>query len=138
MKGINKIVAYINAESDVECGTITQNSNDECARIRADYSRVEQDEYWKYINAGTKEAESRLEKLKELAIMESNKLLLSTKQEMIDEAFALAAKKLLELPQKEYGKLLKKLGFEANAGADEIVELFKDKLSRKVASVLFD
>jgi len=138
MNGIDKILAYIKAESVAECEEIYRNAAEECGQIRADYTLLEQNEYWKYINTGSKETDHRREQLQSFAVMEANKQLLSTQQEMVDEAFALAAKKLLELPKKEYAGLLKRLVMDANCSADDIVERFRNELSLKIVSVLFD
>jgi len=138
MNGIDKILAYIKAESEAECEEISQNAAEECGRIRVDYVHLEQDEYWKHINSGSKETEHRHEQLKDLAAMEAKKKLLATQQEMVDEAFALAAKKLLELPKQEYTMLLKRLGMKANCSANDVVESFRKELSLKIVSALFD
>jgi len=138
MIGIEKILDYINAEANAECEEISRNAAAECSRIRSDYSRLEQDEYWKSINAGSKETEQRHEQLKNLAAMEAKKMLLSTQQEMVDEAFILAAKKLSELPKREYSKLCSRLAVSPNFSAEAIVEQYRAELSLKIVSVLFD
>jgi len=138
MSGIDKILAYIKAESLAECEEIQQSAEEECERIRAEYTHTKKDEYWKYIDTGSKETDHRREQLQNLAVMEAKKMLLSTQQEMVDEAFALAAKKLLELPKKEYAELLKRLAMDANSSADDIVERFRKELSLKIVSTLFD
>jgi len=138
MNGIDKILAYIKAEALAECDEIYRNAAEECRKIRNDYTLLEQNEYWKFINAGSKETDHRREQLQNFAVMEANKKLLSTQQEMVDEAFALAAKKLLELPKQEYAGLLKRLAIDADCSADDVVERFRNELSLKIVSVLFD
>ena len=138
MDGIEKVVAYIMSESDSECAEIAQNAAKERERIRARYSQIEQDEYWKCINAGSKETEQRHGQLSSLSAMEAKKQMLSTQREMVDEAFALAARKLRELPKKEYDKLLKKRSANPGCTAEDLVALYKDELSDKIVSVLFD
>ena len=138
MNGSVKILAHIKAKAKVECDTIARDAAAECEQIRADYSRLEQDEYWKHINVGSKEAEHRSEQLKSLAAMESKKLLLATQQEMVDEAFALAAKKLQELPKREYSKLLATLNLDTPCDAKTLVERYRKELSLKIVSLLFD
>jgi len=138
MDGIEKIIAYINSEFEEECAEISRCATEDCERIRADSARLEQEEYWKYINAGSKETELRLARLTDLAAMEARKQLLLTQQEMVDAAFSLASKKLLELPGHEYARLLKKHAVGADCGAEEIVELYRKELSLKIVSALFE
>ena len=138
MDRIDKIIDHIKSESIAECGEIARNAAEECERIREEYSRTEQAEYWKSINIGSKETEQRLSKLSSLADEEANKLISATRQEMLDEAFALAAKKLLELPNSSYQKLLDGLGLESGHSAEDVVARYKDVLSRQVLSALFD
>ena len=137
MDGLEKVIEYIKTGTREECEEITRKASEECGRIRAEYAQAEQDEYWKSIDAGTKEAERRMERLNTLAEMEANKQLLATQQEMIAEAFELAAKKLLELPESEYSALLAKLNMKAGTSASEVVAKYKNELSPRVASVLF-
>ena len=138
MKGIEKIFAYIKSESDTQCGKIAKNATLECERIRVEYSQLEKDEYWKAINAGSKETESRLEQLNALAEVEANKQIQSTQQEMVTEAFSLATEKIRELPDNEYAELLIRLGFKAGTDAEDLVDSYRGKLSADVLSVLFD
>ena len=137
MNGIEKIIEHIRLQSEEQCRDITRKAFDECQRIKAEYAQAEQDEYWNRIDAGTKETEHRMERLKRLAEMESNKQILATQQEMIAEAFDLAVKKLAQLPKNQYSELLKRLDMKAGAGAGTIVERYKNELSPRVASALF-
>ena len=138
MDGLDKILEYIRAQTAAQCAEISNDAAMQCKQIRADYSRLEQDEYWEHINIGSKETEHRHEKLRNLAAMESKKKLLATQQEMVDEAFALAAKKLLELPEREYSRIRKRLGMDTQCSAEDIVEKYRTELSLKVVSTLFD
>ena len=138
MSSLDKVICHIRAETVAECMAISQKSAEECALIRAEYSRTEQEEYWKCINVGTKEAEQRGEQLKGLAAEQSQKQLLATKQEMVNEAFTLAAKKLLELPKNKYAELFTKHGFGVDSSIDDIMEHYRRVLSQKIMSVLFD
>jgi len=138
MNGMEKIIDFIRSESEAELREIAKKAGEECERIRAVYAAAEQDEYWNAIDAGTKETERRLERLNKLAEMEANKQILATQQEMINEAFALAAKKLKGLPKSDFEALLVKLGLGTECGADEIVSKYRSSLSNKVTSVLFN
>ena len=60
------------------------------------------------VDAGARETQRRMERLGTHAEMQANKQLLATQQEMIAEAFNLAAKQLSQLPAEDYMKLLKR------------------------------
>ncbi|MCL2151494.1 MAG: V-type ATP synthase subunit E [Oscillospiraceae bacterium] len=136
--GLDKILEHIKNEADAECDEISRKASNKREQIRKDYAHLEQDEYWKYINSGTKETELRQEQLKNLAAMEAKKKLLATQQEMVDAAFALAADKLRELPKSDYTALCKRLNTKASATPEEIVERYRGELSQVVLSALFD
>jgi len=138
MNGIEKLIAHISGQADEECAEIARQAADECSRIKAEYSRVEQDEYWKFIDAGSKETERRMLKLKALAQAEADKQIEATRREMVDEAFALAAKKLREA--REAGRTGPLSGpRQGSAGTtDELVAKYRNLLAPGVASILFD
>ena len=138
MENIDKIIEYINTQTILECKEIVQGAHDEAERIRAGYYREEQDEYWKAINAGSKESELRLRSLNDLAAEEANKKIEALRREMFHEALMLAAKKLRELPGDEYKKILKKAGVPLDLNCDEFVLVYEDRLAASVMSALFD
>jgi len=137
MNGIEKILAHIKSESAAECEAIAKDAAEQCERIRAEYAKAEQDEYWKVFNAGSKEAERRLERLNSLAALESKKLVLATQQEMIAEAFEFAAKKLIELPEQVYIAFLANLACGASLKGNETIILSqsdRDRIGKEVLS----
>ena len=136
MNGIEKILAHIQAESDAECEEIERAAAEECDRIRAEYAKSEQEEYLKLLEAGTKEAERRLERLGSLAALESKKHVLMTQQEMVTEAFEYAAKKLLALPEGEYVMFLAKQACSASLTGMETIILSPSDYSRIGKEVL--
>ncbi|MCL2044829.1 MAG: V-type ATP synthase subunit E [Oscillospiraceae bacterium] len=136
MNGIEKIITHIKSESDAECEAIELAANEECERIRNEYATIEQDEYSRLMEAGTIEAERRLERLNNLAILESKKQILVTQQEMLSEAFAYAAKVILELPESQYIQFLAKQACAASlTGTESVVLSAKDKARIGVAAV---
>ena len=138
MNGIENVIARIKAESAAECEDIAQKSVEDCERIRAEYAQAEQDEYWKYLGAGAKDTEKRLEQLNDLAAQESKKQVLVTQQEMVEAAFALAAEKLRKLPGDEYQAILLRLNMKADASPSALLAKYKEKLSPSVLAALFD
>ena len=123
MNGIEKILAHIKAESDAQCEAIEREAAEECERIRAEYAKIEKEEYTKLIDAGTIEAARRLERLGSLAVLESKKHILKTQQEMVLETFEYAAKTLLELPEGEYIDFLAKQACAASLTGTEAIIL---------------
>jgi len=138
MDNIERIIEYIKAETEAKCKDIARNAAMECDRILAESSRTEQGEYWKAINAGTKETEKRLKRLNYLAYEEAEKQVAALHQEMLDEAFSLAAVKLGELPEQEYAKLLGRLSLGSGRTPEEVVSTFKGPLSLSFVSMLFE
>ena len=138
MNNIEKIIEYIKADTEEKCREIARNAAAECDRIHTESSRKEQEEYWKAINAGTRETEQRLKRLNYLAYEEAEKQVAALHQEMLDEAFSLAAEKLGELPDKEYAKLLKRLSMGTGRTPEEVVSTFKGALSLRFVSALFE
>jgi len=138
MNNINKITEYIKAEAEAQCKEIAHKAAEECERILTGSAQAEQAEYWKAINAGTRETEQRLKLLGNLAADEADKQIAALHQEMLDEAFAMAAQKLGELPKKEYGELLKRLALDPGCSAEVVVSTYKNALSLSVVSALFE
>ena len=138
MNGIEAVISKIKTETAAECEEIAKKAAEECARITAEYSKKEQDEYWKYLGEGAKETEKRLEQLSDLADQESKKQIIATREEMAEAAFALATEKLENMPENEYAALAAKHGMAPGAAPAELVAKYKEKLSRVVASALFD
>ena len=136
MNGIEKILAHIKSESDAECEAINVSAAEECDRIRDEYTKTGQDEYRKLVDAGTKEAERRLERLNNLAVLESKKHVLMTQQEMVAEAFENAAKILLDLPDSEYIDFLAKQACVASLNGTETIILSASDRSRIGSEVL--
>ncbi|MCL2227150.1 MAG: hypothetical protein FWB97_05930 [Oscillospiraceae bacterium] len=138
MNGLDRVVEYIRTDTDKECIEISRISSEECEQLKADYLSLEQERYWKAINEGTKAAEQRLESLSALAATEAKKQYTLMQQELLDEAFACAAGIIKGLTDEEFSILLRKVGSPPGISADELVEQYKEKLSRTVMSMLFD
>ena len=138
MQGLEKIIEYIQNESEKECKEIAIKANEESARILAMYSQKEQDAYWACVNDGSKEIEKRVADLSNLASEQAKKKVYETQQDMLDEVLALAANKLSALPTRKYNDLLKKLGIEQGCKPEYLVEHYRDELAPSVIAALFD
>jgi hypothetical protein len=128
MNDIEIIINRIRLQSARECEAIAKDAEQECERLRVEYARREQEEYWKAINVGTNEAEQRLTRLTRLAEQEAQKQIDATHAEKVSEAFALAAEKLAELP--EYA--------DDRGAAFALIKERREELSPLVEAMLFD
>lgn len=122
MNGIEKITARINADACAEADQIKQQASDEAGKIKAEYDKTAQDEYWKLIKDGVKSCEQRVERLGSTASMEAKKNILALKQEMVSRAFDRAEDMLSDLPAQEYIDLFARLAQEASrTGMEELI-----------------
>ena len=128
MNGIEKITAKIAADTEAEIAQLTAQTDEkvrsigEAAKAQADKETADT------LARGRKAADERLERLKSAAQMETRKLALGAKQEVLGEAFDLALEKLCSLPEPEYIELLTHLAVEASStGREQLVFSPKDR-----------
>ena len=128
MEGIEKITAKIAADTEAEIAQLTAQTDEkvqaigEAAKAQADKESADA------LARGRKAADERLERLKSAAQMETRKLALGAKQEVLGEAFDLALEKLCSLPDSEYIELLTRLAVEASStGREQLVFSLKDR-----------
>lgn len=128
MNGIEKITAKIAADTEAEIAQLTAQTDEkvrsigEAAKAQADKESADT------LARGRKAADERLERLKSAAQMETRKLALGAKQEVLGEAFDLALEKLCSLPDPEYIELLTRLAVEASStGREQLVFSPRDR-----------
>jgi len=138
VQSFDKILEYIKHESERECKEIALKATRECERIKAEFSKKEQDVYWDYINQGTKQIEERISQLANLATEQAGKMINATEQDMLDEVLELTTKKLSSLPTRSYNELLEKLGVEEGCRPEFLVHQYREELAPTVISALFD
>ena len=138
MQGFEKIIEHIKTESEKECKEIAIKANEESLRIKSVYSQKEQDAYWTCVNNGSKEIESRVEKLSNLASEQAKKMIYETEQDMLDAVLDLTVKKLSALPSRKFNELLERLGVEEGCKPEYLVEQYRDELTPTVIAALFD
>ena len=138
MNELDKVIKHIRVNANEECEDIARKAVVECDDIRSRYAKKEQDEYWKFLGKATSEAEQRLIQLGELANKEAQKKLNSTRREMADRAFELAAQRLAALPKHEFNKLLIRLKLKPTFTPESVVSRYKEFLLPSVESILFD
>lgn len=123
MNGIEKILGKLQEDGKREtdeildqaqrqADQITQRHTDQAAQLQADL-----------MEKGRRAAEERRERLASVAQMEAKKMILATKQELLDKAFALAHEKLTRLSPEEYINLLSSLAAGASHSGQEAVTL---------------
>ena len=119
MNGIEKITARIEedgrAENDAVLAQARAQAADIAAKAQAD-AKAAADEV---LAQGRRAAEDRARHLGSMAQMECRKAVLAAKQDVIEEAFRLAHKKLLELPREQYVALLADLAVKASTTGRE-------------------
>lgn len=131
MDGISKIIERIEDDSRLELAAIAAESAAKCADIRADFKKREELQYGEALSLGAAEAAQRYERLKKVAELESKKQLLAEKQTLMDKAFALAEKRLANLPEDNYIALLAKLASESAQTGEEVL-IFSDSDRAKI------
>ena len=128
MKGSEKSIEHIRSDAQVQADEILAQAEEQCAAIRAEYDAKARESYNQRLRAGVKTCEDRVDSMDRIARMEARKGVLSLKQELVSASFALAQKKLTELPEAEYVALLAKLAAEAAVtGQEEIVLNARDR-----------
>ncbi len=128
MNGIDKIIERINAEARSEAEAVRSEAEKKCAEIAAEFSRSADAESKKILDAGAGASEAYYSRLVGAADMEARRALLNMKQELINEAFVLAEKKILSMPEDKYIDFLARLAKSASkTGKEEIILSAKDK-----------
>lgn len=128
MNGIEKITQRIDQDAQAEIDQILGDARRQAAEILARYEAQAQKEAEELQARGEKNAAEREERLASVAQMEAKKLMLATKQEMLDKAFALALEQLASLPEDEYIALLAALAAKAAAtGREQLIFSPKDR-----------
>ena len=119
MNGIEKITARIGQDSQAEIDALLAEAKTQAADITAKARAEAQAVGDEVMAQGRKAAAEREERLASVAQLECRKAELAAKQEVIEEAFRLAHKKLLDLPQDKYVALLVKLAVQASTTGKE-------------------
>ena len=119
MNGIEKITARIGQDSQAEIDALLAEAKTQAADITAKARAEAQAVGDEVMAQGRKAAAEREERLASVAQLECRKAELAAKQEVIEEAFRLAHKTLLDLPQDKYVALLVKLAVQASTTGKE-------------------
>lgn len=119
MNGIEKITARIAEDGKAENDALLAQARAQAAEIAAKYQAEAKAAADDILAQGRKSAEARARHLDSTAQMECRKAVLAAKQDVIEEAFQAAHKKLLDLPQAEYVTFLAGLAAKASVTGKE-------------------
>lgn len=128
MNGIEKITQRMEDDARREINEVLTAARAQAEEI-ARRSREQADRESAAIAArGESAAAEREKRLESMAEMESRKLVLAAKQEVLDEAFTMALEKLCTLPDEEYIELLAALAVKAaRTGREKVIFSRKDR-----------
>lgn len=130
MNGIEKITAKLEADALADIKLLNDETEAKCAEIKAEYGQKAQQEYWARVQAGTKDCETRVQRLASTADMEARKSILAFKQEMVAKAFERAVRSIAEMPRADYVRFLAgQAAKAASSGSEELIFNEKDKKS---------
>ena len=128
MNGIEKITGQIDADVQKEIDAALDQARAQAREIEARYDSQAQTQAEAIRRKGEQDAALRQERLVDVARLEARKTILAAKQDMVGQAFDLALKKLLELPDQEYIALLAKLAVAASrTGREQVIFSQKDR-----------
>lgn len=137
MNGIEKITQRISADAQAEIDRVLGEARAEAEKITARYKAQADAEAAELDAKNKKAAAEREERLAGTAQMEARKAALAAKQEMVEQAYALALKKLRSLPEDKYTAVLADLLVQASStGKEEVI--FSDKDRREVGQAAVD
>lgn len=136
MNGIEKITRLIESEVQAEIDAILTQAHDEADAISARYQTQAETEAAELKLKNQKAASEREERLVSVAQMESRKVTLQVKQEMVEKAYDLALEKLCSMPEEPYVDVLAKLMLQASAtGREEVIFSAEDRAKIGTAAV---
>ena len=122
MNGIEKITRLIQSEAQAEMDAVMEKARTEAAEITVRYQSQAKAAAADLEFKNQKNAAEHEERLISVAQMESRKVTLQVKQEMVEKAYELALKKLCSMGDDQYIEVLKHLMLKASAsGREEVI-----------------
>ena len=136
MNGIEKITQRIEADAQAEIDRILSEAREEADQITGRYKAQAEAEAASLAARNEKSAVEREERLVSVAQMESRKVTLAAKQEMVEKAYQLALEKLRTMPAERYTAVLADLLVQAAPdGRGEVVFAPADREGPGAAAV---
>lgn len=127
MSGIEKITGRIKAEAEKNATEVLVKAEADKKAILAKADKQSADVKNKIINSAKSQYDEIIRRRVSVADLESRKLRLLAKQQLIDECFKEAHAKILNLPEADYINLLANYAVSAAAEGGEIALNQKDK-----------
>jgi len=128
MENIEKIIARIEADTQLEIDAVNAETEAKCAEIAAGYEVKAREQYAQKLEEGKKKCEARSARILSTADMEAKKNILAFKQEMVSKACDLSQEKLGLLSGDRYIDFLAgQAASAARYGTEELVFNTKDK-----------
>lgn len=109
MTGLEEMKAAIEEESRLECAKIEQQAQEQIAKIREDAQAAAHARYQEILIDARRVCENELQMAKTGGEMETKRLLLRTKTELVDETIEMALRHLREMPDQDYFSVLQTL-----------------------------
>ena len=123
MDGMEKITARMQSDADDALEKLRMQTEQECSAVRAEYRKRAEEECAALRARSEQAAQERYERLCSASEMETRKLRLAAKQEVLRDTYALALDKLCTMPQEQYEALLCRLLGKASETGDEQIRL---------------
>ena len=125
--GLENILEKINLNTSTEVESVISAAKNQAVAIVEEAKKKAAEDYAKSLEAAEKEAIEAVNHVRSMTSLESRKMKLAAKREVIDETFAVVCNKLKNLPDGEYAVFLASL---ANAYANKGTLYFSDRDSR--------
>ena len=128
MKGTEKIIAHIDAETQAQVDAILAEAEAKCADIKAKYEEEASRLYSDRIRDGVRACQDQEDGALRISRMEARKSVLAVKQEMVEKSFDLALDKIVALPENRYVAFLAGLAKNAaGTGEEEVILNARDR-----------
>ena len=130
MNGLDKLVARISGESDAQIKAIIDEANSKAAEIKADSDKKMKAECERIEKKAQTEVETIEMRSKASAELKTKQILLTGKQELLNDTIGMAKEKLSSLSNQEYVDFIKKLFSKHVPSEDAVLKLNAADLKR--------
>lgn len=130
MNGLDKLVARISGESDAQIKAIIDEANAKAAEIKADSDKKMKAECERIEKKAQTEVETIEMRSKASAELKTKQILLTGKQELLNDTIGMAKEKLSSLSNQEYVDFIKKLFSKHVPSEDAVLKLNAADLKR--------
>ncbi|MCI5792955.1 MAG: V-type ATP synthase subunit E family protein [Lachnospiraceae bacterium] len=130
MNGLDKLVARISGESDAQIKAIIDAANAKAAEIKADSDKKMKAECERIEKKAQTEVETIEMRSKASAELKTKQILLTGKQELLNDTIGMAKEKLSSLSDQEYVDFIKKLFSKHVPSEDAVLKLNAADLKR--------